>query len=199
MLKAFVFSLVGFLPLLAAGKCDELDGATPEMELRYLNGDRSTVTPDCVSRAVHAIAFSTPDTLARQGEAIQVIVTYLDYRLPEEKNIYARAVSSNVAPYPATNALNIIGKPAVPAIVDAIGSGTLSDVARKNAVWTLLLIFSRDGIGEHVRVLSSASRAEPSREISLRLFVAAELAVTYCGRTNMAKCKEALYQTVLGH
>ena len=147
-----------------------------------------------MSRAVYDIGLTTNSkSFERYAEAIRIIVLYLDYRLPDEGSKYHQATSSNRDPYPASSALTMIGKPAVPELLEAIGRKGTSDTARLNAISTLFKIFSKDDLTTPVRLLKSASEAADDGEISVRFRQAAQRAADECRGVVASRCREVLH------
>ena len=199
MLKALawlvVFAVAFIRPLFGDTGCAELEGASLDVHLSYLQRERTSVTSPCVSKAVYEIAQKgNPENFPRYGDALKSLVSYLDYRLPEEQSKYLRAVSSNVDPYPASNALGMIGRTAVPEIVASIGSSGTTDVARQNGIWTLFIIFVREDIAMPVRVLKKAAKTADDFETSQRFLRAAQKASEMCKGPSALKCRDALYE-----
>jgi hypothetical protein len=190
---------IGFLGLLAGSgiaiaetKCSELEGAKPQTLMDYLRRDRSTTKAPCITSAMFQIAYP-PDGQIFDGypEAIKIIVGYLDYRTPEESKL-AAFVSRNRDAYPADVALFVIGKPALPYLIDAIASSSTSPIAQSNAIRAVFLIHSEDKSGA-VRELRRASKASQDFDRSLRLFDAARKAANMCTGPNINSCVDALY------
>jgi len=132
----------------------------------------------------------------RHIEAIKTLVTYLDYRSPDDlKGARQMVVGRNVDPYPASTALFMTGKPAVPDLIEAIAGSATSGTARSNAVLTVSTIY-REDISEAVRVFKRAAKARESTdwEGSQRLIDAAWKTAGVC-RIEMANvCRDAFYE-----
>jgi hypothetical protein len=189
---SFFGLLAGASIAMAETKCSELEGAKPQTLLDYLRRDRSTTKAPCISSAMFQIVYP-PDGQVFDGDpgAIKIIVGYLDYRMPEESKL-AAFVSKNRDAYPADVALFVIGKPALPYLIDAIASSSTSPIAQSNAIWVVFLIHGEDKPGA-VRALSRASKASQDFERSLRLFDAARKAANMCTGPNINRCIDALY------
>lgn len=167
--------------------CYELEGATVQADLRYLQGDRSNVKAECVAYAADRIG------LHRYAEASKTLVRYLDYRMPTDpREASLPPISPISGPrYPAINALFEIGKPAVDDLVEAVGNSATSDGVRKNAIQVLYEIFREDVAGA-VRVLNRASNATRDPEVRQRLFDAARKTAGMCHETMRNACMNAL-------
>ena len=192
-LTASLFLAVGLL--CAQQKvCPELDGLSTEVELQFLKQGRATPDPTCVARALYDISLARGLSEHVFSDAVLTLLTYLDYRLPDQGTKYERAVSSNRDPYPASSALFIVGKRAVPYIVELIGKGqAASEVSIRNALDTLGAIYREDP-PQAVRVLKSAA------DINARDFQKAERLrkaardVTFCHGSVRQACIDAFYE-----
>ena len=188
-----IIGLATGVSILAADACPELDGANLQTQLEYLQRERQTLMPACVSRAMSDLSLrASQKTFDRHAEAIKTLAEYLDYRMPDERSKYLRAASSNRDPYPASSALFNIGKAAVPYLIESIASASTSDTSKRNAVQTLSAIYREDP-PEAVRVLRRASRSSEDWGSSQRLLEAARRASVCSGALEIA-CRDALYE-----
>jgi hypothetical protein len=177
----------------AETRCVELEGAKALASLEYLQRDRSTLIPVCITQAMFQIALATdPKSFDRYAEAVKTIVGYLDYRLPDESPL-DRMVPRNRDPYPASDALSGIGKPVVPDLIETIGNPATRDIVRGNATLAVFAIYSRGDLPEAVRLLRRASEAPEHFDGSERLFDAAKWIATKCRDAAAYDCQVALY------
>ncbi len=178
----------------AQRRCAELEGAKPQAHLEYLQRDRSTLNPSCIINAMGEISLAIEgQRFDRHTEGVKTL-TYLDYRVPDESKL-SGALSLNRNPYPASNALSIIGKPVVPALIEAIANSATSDIARSNAIGVIVALHSREDLSEAVRVLRRAAKAKESAdwEASQRLSDAAQKTAGMCRGLMTNACMDALY------
>jgi hypothetical protein len=84
----------------------------------------------------------------------------------------------------------LIGKPAVPDLVEAIASSATSEIARDNAIHVVFFIYRSD-VAESVRVLIRASKASSDWESSMRLYDAARDTAAMC-KDSRNSCMSAL-------
>jgi len=181
--------------VIAQTPCAELEGATPQALLEYLQGDRSSLKPACVTHAMINMSLAIDKkSFDRRAEAIKTLVGFLDYRLPDESPLQ-RAISLNRSPIPAYDALFIIGKPVVPSLIEAIASSVTSDIPRANAIEVVFAIYSREDLPEAVRVLKWASEAKSSTdsEAYYRLRDAARKLAGKCKGEIEYACGHAFY------
>lgn len=182
--------LCGISTLALAGiQCAELEGMKPQAQLEYLQQDRSALSADCIAYATFQLGFG------RHTEATKTLVAYLDYRSPDDlKGARQMVVGRNADPYPAATALFMIGKPAVPDLIEAVAGSATSGVARSNAVLTVFVIY-RDDISEAVRMLKRAAKARESTdcEASQRLIDAARKTAGWCKGEMANVCMDALF------
>lgn len=103
--------------------CEELQNATPQKDLAYLQRDRSTLDPKCIDTALrNLIPF-------RYLPAVPTLIQYLDFKtLSLARN--GRALGGA---YPAATALGQIGELAIPNVKAAVKNESLNRMQRKNA------------------------------------------------------------------
>jgi HEAT repeat protein len=171
----------------AEPSCAELDGAKAEKLLEYLQGDRASLSEDCVYTATTKLG------VAGYTPAIKTLVALLDYRTHGDPE---RARTGGVRQpgwpiYPAANALFLIGKPAEPEILKVLAKSDTSDLVRKVAIYALLNIESNEESGP-VATLARASREEKDPGASQRLMDAAKEAATKCRPERQTVCINAL-------
>jgi hypothetical protein len=159
--------LGGVSPLFAAYPCADLENKKPELLLEYLQGERSRLDRNCAPYAIEQLGNDHYEA------AIKTLIGYLDYRAPDPPSVtfLGVKVTPRVAwwvPYPAVDALFLIGKTAIPQLIEAVADASTSDVARDNAGDAVLAIYRGD-IPEGVAVLARAShtRTDPTESIRL--------------------------------
>jgi hypothetical protein len=170
-------------------KCAELEGVKAQVQLEYLHRNRSAQDAPCIAYATIQLGFG------QDPDVIKTLVGLLDYRSPDDlKGARQMVVGQNADPYPASTALFMIGKPAVPDLLEAIAASATSHTARNNAVLTIFLIY-REDISEAVRVLKRAAKAKESTdwEASQRLIDAARKTAGMCRLETRNTCMEALF------
>jgi hypothetical protein len=167
-------------------KCSQLEGAAGKQIVEYLQRDRAGLEPSCILYAI--------DRLGRQAyaPAAETLVRYLDVPpWPSNGSGIPREVTAKTMFYPAVVALSDIGKPAAPALLDAIGGPGLSEVGRKNAVQTLQFIYKGDSPAE-IADLVRASRAARDPMVAGRLSDVARETAAKCDVRSWGACQQAL-------
>jgi len=174
----------------ATFSCPALNGAKPEAHLEYLQRERSTLSPDCISSAMDQLG------LKHYAPAVKTLIAYLDYRLPDDP-AKKRGIIIHIPTlgdtYPASTALFRIGKPATPNLVEAIANISTSDIARTNAIETLFVIHSGK-LSELVTILNRASKESKDLKASDRLRDAAREITYRCQGPDIPLCLAALQQ-----
>jgi hypothetical protein len=89
----------------------------------------------------------------------------------------------------------MIGKSAMPALIEAIANPATSEILRFNATSLIFSIYSRGDLLEAIRVLKRGARARESTdwEGSQRLVDAARKTAGMCSETMASSCMDALY------
>ena len=169
----------------ADAHCPQLDGASVQAQVDYLQGERTTLKEACIVSALKKLA------AARYGPSIKVLVKYLDYRVPEPPRSAEAFVQSPLPSpgisYPAINGLLAIGRPAVADLADAIGNGSYSERLHKNAIELVLLIY-RDEVPEGVAVLNRAAHSAGAPDVRQRLYDAARELANKCLERERGAC-----------
>src|SRR5579872_4502368 len=185
MIKSFASILLASAFTLAlmdsARACDALKNIDTADLIRFLAKDKSkaiSTNPNCVTYAIMRLGD------AKTIEAAPVIADYLDYKRPftpeEEESIRLHFSMPLREFYPAVTALFQIGKPALPALSNAICKPNISSLALDKAVFTTMLIFREDPTAG-IRFLKSNAQASTDPVISARINQAAETAIRWCG------------------
>jgi hypothetical protein len=156
--------------------CPSLQDAIPPDLLQYLSG----VTPDeknawCVTWAIRRVG------KARYEPAVSALVRLLDFRrpqTPQEKMGFGDLSSARV--FPAQDALEEIGKAALPEVLRAIEADSTSGTARENAVevWMEAYKYERP---KGVALLKQEEMKTTDTAIKQKLTWAIQRALTYCG------------------
>jgi len=183
----------GLLWLLAAAPgecqlftCPKLDGAKPNKLVAYLQGDRASLPQDCVLFAIERLGF------AGYTPAIPILITYLDYPRPQDPGPWHSHAQSAGYLYPAASALFGMGKAAAPALLCAIASLEISEVARKNAAEAVFALYSREDVTEGIAVMMRASREESDAYSRAHLEDAARYWASRCPPEHQNACMAAL-------
>jgi hypothetical protein len=187
-----ILSLAG--PFLALGQvhekyegwCYGLQNASAPDLLEFLNA----VVPDewnarCVTLAIHKLGNE------RHEPAIPALVKLLDFRLPltPREEIF-RSLSQ--APFPAEEALERIGKKALPEVLRAIEADSTSAIARENALSVWMEIYREsDEQPKAVSLLKQEETKVSDSGIKQKLRWAVQKALTYCNPPEKAACRQA--------
>jgi hypothetical protein len=189
-----VGSLIGIvlMPLrLGAGTVDcPVSSATKAEIVAYLTSERKQEDAECIKNAL--IKLSKFHDSTDSG----VLASYLNFEMP------SRTTGDNNGSvfthpswlgdrYPAIAALVEIGKPSIPAVIDAIGNSDTTEVAWRNAIETIRVIYRDDQV-MGVRVLNDANRASPDPARADRLRRAARAAADKCAPYPGTSCKDIL-------
>ena len=180
----------------AESQCPALEGVKLKEQIEYLKHNRSELQDGCITYAMFQIAAPLDrQDLAQYPEAIRTLVGYLDYRRPDISRL-SRAVSSNRAPYPASDALFIIGRPVVPDLIEVIANPSASDISRTNATSVIFAILSRDNISDGIQMLKRAAILKESADWqgSQRLMDAARKMAGMCKGDMANVCMDALFK-----
>jgi hypothetical protein len=171
---------------LAKETCSKLEGAEGQKLLESLQRDRAGLEPDCILYALNQLGDHP------FPPAVKTLVGYLDTP-PWTNDIpgIPHEVTAKTMFFPAVVAVAGIGKPAVPALMDAIGGPDLSEMARKNAVQALQFIHSGE-ISQAIGALVRESRAAKDTVVSARLLDTARETAARCPDLLKDACQRAL-------
>jgi hypothetical protein len=92
--------------------------------------------------------------------------------------------------YPATSALFQIGKPALPALIDLLGTET-TPIVRSKALQTVMDI-SRGDLVSGVKLIRDAAAKRQDKAARVRLLDAASKSVNLCRPSIRPQCEDAL-------
>jgi hypothetical protein len=155
-----------------------LRDASPPDLVQFLNG----AVPDdknaeCVTIAIRKLGKE------RYAPAIAVLLKLLDFRRPptgdEKRGIYERPQIIEEV-FPATEALELIGKDALPEVLGVIEAASTSMTARNNAiaVWMEGFKYERH---KGIALLKQEENKLKDDTMKEKLRQAVEKALTYCG------------------
>jgi len=168
--------------------CEGFKNAVSPDLAQYLNG----VVPDaknadCVTLVTRKLGKE------RYGPAITALVKLLDFRRPltqQEKMGFWVHPRITEEMFPAAEALELIGKEAIPELLSAIKADSTSGTARENAVAVWMEIYKY----EHPRGVADLKREETKvndNAIKQRLMWAVQKAVTRCNPDEKDECQRA--------
>lgn len=170
------------------GWCTTLEGASSADLVQFLN----MVVPDqenarCVTWAIHRLGKE------QYEPAVAALVRLLDFRRPQTEVDRAFHNLSNEM-FPAEEALELLGKKALPELLRAIEADTTSATAREKAVKVWMEIYRYDdedpkGIADLKHEESKAK----SDTIKERLSWATGKALTHCNVAERADCQRAAW------
>jgi hypothetical protein len=164
--------------------CVDLENAPSERLVSFLE----RIVPNdqnskCVTFAIKALG-------DRQFKpAVGVLTRLLDFRRPPSEEERAGVVTLHTF-YPATTALEQIGRSSLPLVLKAIKSSSTSAKARENAVdvWMEIYKYNRpEGVASLKRAATEASESSAKERMDWAL----SYALRWCGPGDMPKCKRA--------
>lgn len=175
------------IPNAQAQECKQLDSATPDEWVSYLN----QVTRDDQSRECIYFALRGLGSL-RWESAVETLVKFLDFRRP--LNAGEKAGESQLEdPYPAVAALTSLRQRALPAVLMVMQSDSASELAKHNAVvvWMHVYWGVLGDSSKAVAMLAREVEKAPTETTKQRLREAVVDAVKYCPPEDKAKCQAA--------
>ncbi len=188
----FYFLVASALPLKAAvlGPPCPIENANKQQIIKFLLSARSCspATAECITVAIQKLKN------AQSIEEIEILADYLDFRRPpreEEKAGLALRLQVTGELYHAAGQLFLIGRPALPALIQVIGNGKSSVLAHENAVDTLMQIYRNEPL-EGVKFLLEQSTKAADVYIGIRLRQSASEAARLCGSTARPQCESLL-------
>lgn len=170
--------------------CGSFKNAVSPDLVQYLNG----VVPDaknadCVTVAIRKLGKE------RYEPAISALVKLLDFRRPltqEEKMGIWERMRITEELFPSAEALEQIGKGAIPELLSAIEADSTSGTARENAVVVWMEIYRKSD--EHPRGVADLKREESKvngNAVKQRLKWAVQKALTRCNPNEEHECQRA--------
>jgi len=169
----------------AAQECDRLQKATASALVSFLQdsiADESNA--ECFTFAMYRLGQD------RYEPSVPVLVRLLDFRRPaterEKRGYYIHMQSI----YPAVEALEEIGKNALPAVLEVIKSDSSSATARDNAVSVWMEIYKYES-PKGVALLRQEAENATDNASKKTLNWAVSKALTWCNPPDEEKCKAA--------
>jgi hypothetical protein len=184
-------TVCGVARTVAAQACDRFAGLSAPEQTEILNsGSRSD--PECTAFLLKRVGD------AHYQPASRAIVKYLDFEWPRDEH---RAVAIARRPwlgdyFPAVYALFELEEGAVPAITELLASEKSSNLARRNGIDTLLMIYSRNQ-AQAVRTLLLASREASDATSGAALAAAAVATAGRCAPITRAACQDTLFDRTI--
>ena len=183
---AVPFLALGHLHEKYEGWCHSLQNANSPELVQFLNA----VVPDewnarGVTWAVHKLSQE------RHEPAIPALVKLLDFRIPRPpvEGIF-RSLSEET--FPAEEALERIGKKALPEVLCAIETDATSAIARENALSVWMEIYREsDEQPKGVGLLKLEETRTKDGEVKQRLSWAVQKALTRCNPPEKSACEQA--------
>jgi hypothetical protein len=187
---AALFSVVFFMgsACFGAQKCESMQTATSDELVSYLKG----IVPDesnaeCITFAIKRLADR------RYEPAIAVLARLLDFSRPlderEKQGLYLH-IQAPEEIYPAANAMEEIGKKALPTVLEVIKGDSTSDTARGNAVSVWMELYKHEA-PKGVALLKQEAEATGDAVATQNLKWALSRALTLCNPGDRAKCNAA--------
>jgi hypothetical protein len=169
------------------GWCDSLQNASLPALVQFLNRVIPSQTDDrCMTWVIQKLGKE------QHEPAIPALVKLLDFRVPRSpgEEIFHQGLS--VESFPAEEALELIGKNALPDVLRAIESDSTSLLARENAVSVWMGIYRQsDEQPKAVSLLKQEEIKVNDGAIKKRLRWAVQKALTYCNPPERATCQQA--------
>jgi hypothetical protein len=185
-LLAFALATSGQVHERYEGWCSTLEAATSPDLVQFLNA----TVPDeqnarCVTWTINKLG------KVRYEPATTALVRLLDFRRPQtEGERRVHGLSQRL--FPAQEALELIGKKALPEVLHAIEVETSSDVARQNALDVWMEIYRQsDEDPKGVADLKQEEAKVSDEKSKARLKWAVEQAVARCNQPEAAECRKA--------
>ncbi len=183
---AVPFLALGQLHEKHEGWCDGLQNANSPELVQFLNA----VVPDewnarCVTWAIHKLGKE------RHERAIPALVKLLDFRIPQTpgEEVF-RSLSEET--FPAEEALERIGKEALPEVLRAIEADSTSAIARENALSVWMEIYREsDEQPKGVGLLKLEETRTKDGAVKPRLSWALQKALTHCNPPEKSACEQA--------
>jgi hypothetical protein len=169
------------------GRCDSLQKESLPALVQFLRDVTPGKTEDrCITWAVQRLGKE------QYEPAIPALVKLLDFRAPLRpgEEIFHQGLS--VETFPAEDALESIGKNALPDVLHAIESGSTSPLASEKAISVWMGIYRQSD--EQPKAISLLKREEvevTDGETKKRLRWAVQKALTYCNPPEKAACQQA--------
>jgi hypothetical protein len=184
---AFPVLAVGQVHEKYEGWCDSLQNVSLPVLVRFLNAAVPGQTDArCITWAIQKLGNE------QHEPAIPALVKLLDFRVPRTsmEEIFHQGLSEES--FPAEEALQAIGKKALPDVLHAIESDSTSVIAREKAVSVWMGIYRQsDEQPKAVGLLKQEETKVSDGAIKQRLRWAVQKALTYCNPPEEAACQQA--------
>lgn len=171
-------------------ECDSLQNAKVSDLVQLLNSSAPDYqNGDCLAWAIRKVGDD------RYEPAIPALIKLLDFRRPptgREKSGFVTHPQGIWDLYPATGALSLIGKKALPEILRIIESDSADRIANENAIFVWMEIYRRmDAQPQGIRALKEEQANAHRDRTKQRLAWTIERAVMWCNPSDQAACVRA--------
>ena len=173
--------------LVAATECAEVQNSNSAQLIAFLKESGGSSESGCVAQAIVRLG------AWRDPAGTAVLISFLAFQRPATELEEGGLVDLHDR-YPAVPALFSIGSEAVPALVNAIASGQLNDLATRNAIRAVSLIY-RDTPPDSIKVFQKAGKSSNDPASRKRLQLAAEAAAKLCISSWHERCEHQLFET----
>ena len=166
--------------------CLQLESGEPSQLVSYLDGPKGSQTSACTEYAIGQIGEK------RYVAGVGVLARRLGFR--REPDFWEKGedvVGLQHEWYPATSALFQIGKPALPALIEILGTETTPIIRSSKALQTVMDI-SRDDFVSGVKLIRDAAATRKDKAAQARLVDAARKSVNLCRASIRPQCEAAL-------
>lgn len=181
-LRARILAVAGAF---APEPCLQLASAEASALVSYLDGPEASQTAACIAFSVRQIGAK------KYAAGVGTLIRYLGFR--REPDFWERGddvAASRHDWYPATAALSLIGKPALPPLVDLRGTET-TPIVQAKALETLMAI-SGDDFVSAVKLLRAAAATQQDKAAESRLLDDAAKAAKMCPPNVRPQCEDAV-------
>jgi hypothetical protein len=184
---ALCLSMCAQVPTRECTEAELSEKASPAAALAYLKGDRQNLSSACVIQAISILG-----TDGHYKPAIDTLVSYLDFKVPEQPGVPMALVAGVTRGlYPSADALARMDKPALPAVKRALLNEDLPTQSRVNAAKVLRGLEWHDK-PEAIRLIVLAARNAKDVDTEDALQKEAKDLVRWCTDDEREKCQEAL-------
>lgn len=163
-----------------AGTCLQAPGWSSDSAASYLTLDRGSQTPECTAAALRRLA--EPGVLPDPA----LLIRYIDFVQPDAGGMIILQMTNVADLYPAVKALEAVGAPALPVLLDFLKRREVEEHLRRNAVRAIKLIAKDDAYA--IGYLFAAADAESGIAARARIEQAAKWAFEWCADVNRPAC-----------
>jgi len=185
VLLATFWCLASSRTIKSAEGCPDLDGKDAAAHVQYLSGDRPKLVAACVISSVKYLGIKP-----HAAQASAVLIKYLDYPDQRSEQVGGKAWTT-LYRYPAVDVLSSFGKPVVPELIAAIVDADSPDLVRRNAAFTIGLIYGLTR-PEPISVLVTAAHAQADPLAENRLMDEARWLAARCIPQYRNDCENAV-------